>query len=213
MIGFIGTSITITINYNSSQIITKTRTIPYWITSAFSSTVTNDERRTPCDWNTELRYESQWLNSLNLLPGDPNIQGVHFAIFRRPEHLIGRHWYLPANSMTFILWSTDQWVSQCYVTECYRSFYCALFCVFMTLWVNVLSACALNTRYITISNCSSVIFFIHYHGDVLTETYSGMFTNKRVLASRCLAIDCSGFQDSCHSIYYLFRQLFCYCDI
>jgi hypothetical protein len=41
MIGFIGTSITITINYNSSnQWLLKTRTIPYWITSGFSFTVT-----------------------------------------------------------------------------------------------------------------------------------------------------------------------------
>jgi hypothetical protein len=49
-------------------------------------------------------------------------------LIRRPEHLIGRHWYLPANWR----WSPHQWVSQCYVIECYRSFYCALLCVFMT---------------------------------------------------------------------------------
>jgi hypothetical protein len=50
----------------------------------------------------------------------------------RTEHLIGRHWYLPANWRSFFRWSSEQWVSQCYATECDRSFYCALFCVFMT---------------------------------------------------------------------------------
>jgi hypothetical protein len=53
-------------------------------------------------------------------------------LMRRPEHLIGRHWYLPANWRSFIRWPPNQWVSQCYVIECDRSFYCALFCVFMT---------------------------------------------------------------------------------
>jgi hypothetical protein len=53
-------------------------------------------------------------------------------LITRPEHLIGRRWYLPANWSSFIRWSPDHWVSQCYAIECYRSFYCALFCVFMT---------------------------------------------------------------------------------
>jgi hypothetical protein len=53
-------------------------------------------------------------------------------LIRRPEHLIGRHWYLPVNWRSFIRWSPDQWVSQCYAIECYRSFYCSLFCVLMT---------------------------------------------------------------------------------
>jgi hypothetical protein len=39
MIGFIGTCITITITYNSSQSVSKTRSIPSWTTSGFSSTV------------------------------------------------------------------------------------------------------------------------------------------------------------------------------
>jgi hypothetical protein len=41
MIGFIGTSIKIIINCNSSRPIAKTRSIPYWTTSVFSSTVTD----------------------------------------------------------------------------------------------------------------------------------------------------------------------------
>jgi hypothetical protein len=42
MIGFIGISITITINYNSlDQQLSTTRSILYWTTSDFSSTVTN----------------------------------------------------------------------------------------------------------------------------------------------------------------------------
>jgi hypothetical protein len=53
-------------------------------------------------------------------------------LIRRPEHVIGRHWYFPANWRSFIRWSTNQWVSHCYATECYKSFYCPLFCVFMT---------------------------------------------------------------------------------
>jgi hypothetical protein len=43
MIGFIGTSLTITTNYNSSQSVIVF--IPYWTTSVFSSIVTNDGRR------------------------------------------------------------------------------------------------------------------------------------------------------------------------
>jgi hypothetical protein len=39
MIGFICTSITT--NYNSSQSVTKTCSVPYWTTSVFSSTVTD----------------------------------------------------------------------------------------------------------------------------------------------------------------------------
>jgi hypothetical protein len=52
------------------------------------------------------------------------------GLIRRPEHLIAGHWYLPANWSLLILWSPDQLVSQCYVIECDRRFYCALFCVF-----------------------------------------------------------------------------------
>jgi hypothetical protein len=54
------------------------------------------------------------------------------GIIRRPEHLSGRHRSLPANWRSFVQWSPDQWVSQCYAIECDRIFYCALFCVFMT---------------------------------------------------------------------------------
>jgi hypothetical protein len=41
MIGFIGTyiTITITINYNSSQSLTKTRSVHYWTIGVFSSAV------------------------------------------------------------------------------------------------------------------------------------------------------------------------------
>jgi hypothetical protein len=45
-------------------------------------------------------------------------------------------WYLPAN------WSPDQWASQCYAIECDRSFYCALFCVFMPR----MSQCPISLR-------------------------------------------------------------------
>jgi hypothetical protein len=51
-------------------------------------------------------------------------------------------WYLPADWMPFIRWSSEQWVSQCYVIECDRSFYCALFCVFMTR----VSQCPISLR-------------------------------------------------------------------
>jgi hypothetical protein len=51
-------------------------------------------------------------------------------LIRCPEHLISKHCYLPANWRSFIRWSPDQWVSQCYAIECYRSFYCVLFCLY-----------------------------------------------------------------------------------
>jgi hypothetical protein len=53
-------------------------------------------------------------------------------LIERPEHLISRHWYLLANWRSFIPSSPEQWVSPCYAIECDRSFYCTLFCVFMT---------------------------------------------------------------------------------
>jgi hypothetical protein len=51
-------------------------------------------------------------------------------------------WYLPANCRSFILWSPDQWASQCSAIECDRSFYCALFCAFATR----LSKCPIGLR-------------------------------------------------------------------
>jgi hypothetical protein len=65
-----------------------------------------------------------------------------FRLIRRPEHLIGRHCYLPANWRSFIWWSPDQCVSHCYAIVCDRNFYCALFCVFMTH----VSKCSISLR-------------------------------------------------------------------
>jgi hypothetical protein len=53
-------------------------------------------------------------------------------LIRRLELIIGRHCYLLTNWRSCIRWSSDQWVSRCYAIMCDRSFYCALFCVFMT---------------------------------------------------------------------------------
>jgi hypothetical protein len=51
-------------------------------------------------------------------------------------------WYLSENWRSFIRWTPHQWVSQCYAIECYGSFYCALFCVFMTS----VSQCPISLR-------------------------------------------------------------------
>jgi hypothetical protein len=71
MIGFIVTSITITINYNSSQSVT--RSIPYWTTSVFSFTLTDlvlicyesvTSSASVVRWsqpNIELPYESRMI--------------------------------------------------------------------------------------------------------------------------------------------------------
>jgi hypothetical protein len=56
------------------------------------------------------------------------------GLIRRPEDLIGRHCYLQPNWRSFIRWSPEQWVSLCYAIECYRSFYCALFCLHDSRW-------------------------------------------------------------------------------
>jgi hypothetical protein len=64
-------------------------------------------------------------------------------LIRRPELLIGRHWYLPANWKSFIRWyliSESVSVIPPSVIEA-----SILRC---SIWVNVQSACALNTRYI-----------------------------------------------------------------
>jgi hypothetical protein len=91
----------------------------------------------------------------------PYIECLLCRLIRRPEHLIGRHWHLPANWRSFIRWSPDQWVSQCYAIECYRNFYCALFCIFMTR----VSECPMSLRsehtvYIQIFGYSSSILFL-----------------------------------------------------
>jgi hypothetical protein len=67
-------------------------------------------------------------------------------LIRRP--LIGRHWYLPANWRWFIQWSPEQWVSPCYAIECGRSFYCALFRVFITR----VSQCPIRYEYDNMSH-------------------------------------------------------------
>jgi hypothetical protein len=71
-----------------------------------------------------------------------NIGCSFCRIIRRPEHLIDRHWYLPATWRSFIRWSPDEQVSHCYAIECYRSFYFVLFCVFVTR----VSQCPISLR-------------------------------------------------------------------
>jgi hypothetical protein len=56
-------------------------------------------------WETTRRY----------IPED--IECSFCRLTGRPEHLISRHWYLPANWRPFIRWSPDQGVSQCYATQ------------------------------------------------------------------------------------------------
>jgi hypothetical protein len=59
MTGFIGTSLQLrSIITVHNQWLSETRSVPYWTTIVFSSTVTNDERRTTAHWNIELHYES-----------------------------------------------------------------------------------------------------------------------------------------------------------
>jgi hypothetical protein len=97
-------------------------------------------------------------------------------LIKRPEHLIGRHWYLPANWRSFIRWSPDQWVSQCYAIECYRSFYCALSCVFMTR----VSQCPINLR---------SEHPVHSHTDTHPHTHSLTHSLSNInLAVACLEL-------------------------
>jgi hypothetical protein len=59
MIGFIGTSLHLqSIITADNQWLSQTRSIPYWTTSVFSSTVTNDKRRITSEW-TELNRTSR----------------------------------------------------------------------------------------------------------------------------------------------------------
>jgi hypothetical protein len=53
------------------------------------------------------------------------LQSIHFAALLDVQNIL--------SADTGISWrSPDQCVSQCYAIECDRSFYCALFCAFMT---------------------------------------------------------------------------------
>jgi hypothetical protein len=45
-----------------NQWLPKTRPIPYWNTSVFFSTVTNDERRISCDWIIQRWLSYEWLS-------------------------------------------------------------------------------------------------------------------------------------------------------
>jgi hypothetical protein len=86
-----------------------------------------------------FRYQQQGPNScFNVKNG--NIGCSFCRPIRCPEHVIGRHWYLPADWKSFI--RSDQWVSQCYAIECDISFCCALLCVFMTR----VSQCPISLR-------------------------------------------------------------------
>jgi hypothetical protein len=78
-------------------------------------------------------------NKLRLVSVSASIGCSFCRLIGRPEHIIGRHLYLPESCRSFIRWSPDQWVSQCYAIECDRSFY-SQFCVFMTL----VSQCSIN---------------------------------------------------------------------
>jgi hypothetical protein len=69
-------------------------------------------------------------NIMKNASGADNVECSLCRLIRRSEHLIGRHWYLPANWRSFIRWSPEQWVSQCYAIECYRSFCCVLLCLY-----------------------------------------------------------------------------------
>jgi hypothetical protein len=59
----------------------------------------------------------------------------------------------------------------------------------------------------TKSHCSS---WMRFPSRCLTNGFSGFLSRKRVLASRCLAMDYSGFQASYHNIN-LFSYIYIYC--
>jgi hypothetical protein len=57
MIGFIGTSLQLHLIMTAhNQWLSVSRSIPYWATSVFSSTVTNDERRITADTLNSLEW-------------------------------------------------------------------------------------------------------------------------------------------------------------
>jgi hypothetical protein len=72
-----------------------------------------------------VRFENIWICH-PLIYNSPALHTKSYIecslckLIRRPEHLIGRHW-------SFIWWSSDEWVSQCYGIQCGRN--CALFCL------------------------------------------------------------------------------------
>jgi hypothetical protein len=69
MIGFIGTSIIISMNYNSSQSTAKTRSIHYWTTSVFFSAVTDLVLI-----YESVTYESRRMTNEESLPNELNSQ-------------------------------------------------------------------------------------------------------------------------------------------
>jgi hypothetical protein len=78
-----------------------------------------------------MSYQNNFNNFGNTFTLKYYIECSLCRLIRRTEYLIGRHWYLPTNWRSFIRWLPDQWVSQFYPFQCYKSFYCALFCAFM----------------------------------------------------------------------------------
>jgi hypothetical protein len=140
MIGFIGTSIIITTNHNSSQWLLTTRSIPYRTTNVFSSTVTNDERRI-----TAHTLNSFWIFL--------RMNYDSFITSRRPEYRS------PPRTVIILLLLREY------------------------VFVNI--RCSGNV-------CQSVA--------TLWPSAAYPLQRKRVLPSRCLAMDYSGFQASCHNI-------------
>jgi hypothetical protein len=91
---------------------------------------------------------SQLLYQLHYPSSSRNIQCSFCRLIKTSRASYRQTLISPANWRSFIRWSPDKLVSQCYAIEYDRSFYCALFCVsFWLVWVKVQSACALNTRY------------------------------------------------------------------
>jgi hypothetical protein len=79
--------------------LSQTRSFPCWTTSVFSSTVTNDERRTPSHWIIELPYECRMieLSSTELASRGPKYRSpartVRVILFSRcHETCLSNRW-------------------------------------------------------------------------------------------------------------------------
>jgi hypothetical protein len=101
-----------------------------------------------------------------------NYTGCSFCrLIRRPEHLISKQWYLPTNWRPFIRWSLiSESVSVMPLSVTKASIVLCSVSLWL-MWVNVQSACALNTRYIYIYesvslvniNCRNLPLFLFRH--------------------------------------------------
>jgi hypothetical protein len=224
MIWFIRTSITITINYNSSvNDCVRLAPFPYWTTSVLFSTVTNDERRITAHWIIGLPYES--INPLKT-------KCVLYNIYKNSVRTSQKTRYVTTTNPNLLILFREQ---SRFIVRTIRNtqihYVRRMGCCIVLKHVENIITTRSEGLIDQFMNELSFITWGESTGDhrleqfvfwrvllcyyslprkcVLarrwpeTDYFGYSLQRKRVLASRCLAMDYSSFQVSCQNMYAL----------